>query len=286
MFVIPKGEKGVTGLITCGSRFLSTAENNYVAVEMELLAIKNGHYTSGQNVKNNIKLLVSRCQECLKYLPSHPLELQIETNISRQFDSVIIESEKQKGQNSFIFIDRKSNGHSECPVKEMKMSLARIKKFKNCPIALRVWHSSPRFDDFSSVRWIFLESVREQNWQYNYNLEHGEKRILIFNQTKFRGYDAVPKDRKGVEQDTQAIKDIFNPLGFFIQEHEYLTVAQIKHELLSLSNLSGSWFIQTVCDEIGMSSPTDDLLSIMPRVIRNISINFTSCNEDPDSDPL
>ncbi|CAB4063717.1 unnamed protein product [Lepeophtheirus salmonis] len=71
----------------------------------------------------------------------------------------------------------------------------------------------------------------------NYNLEHGEKRLLIFNQTKFPCYDIGLKDRKGVEQDTQAIIDTFNPLGFFIQEHENLTVAQIKHELLSLSSM-------------------------------------------------
>ncbi|CAB4063720.1 CASP7 [Lepeophtheirus salmonis] len=209
-----------------------------------------------------------------------------------------------------------------------------------------------------------------------YNLEYGEKRLLIFNQTKFPCYDTCPNDREGVEQDTQAIKDTFNPLGFFIQEHENLTVAQIKHELLSLSsmdnlsclmifisthgeendvlylslagkpkvvfvqacqgskkdkgilikyrksnihevdghgsarqihkmsthvdfllvkssyhgyfsfrsNTSGSWFIQTVCNEIGKSSPTDDLLSIMPRVIQNVSLNYTSCHEDPAID--
>ncbi|XP_071744161.1 caspase drICE-like [Lepeophtheirus salmonis] len=72
-----------------------------------------------------------------------------------------------------------------------------------------------------------------------------------------------------------------------ISTHTYFLLAKSSYHGYSSywSDLSGSWFIQTVCDEIGMSSPTDDLLSIMPRVIRNISINFTSCNEDPDSDP-
>ncbi|CAB4063725.1 CASP7 [Lepeophtheirus salmonis] len=50
------------------------------------------------------------------------------------------------------------------------------------------------------------------------------------------------------------------------------------------STTSGSWFIQTVCDEICRSSPMDDLLSIMTKVIRNISLHFTSCNNNPDID--
>ncbi|CAB4063716.1 CASP7 [Lepeophtheirus salmonis] len=50
------------------------------------------------------------------------------------------------------------------------------------------------------------------------------------------------------------------------------------------SNTSGSWFIQTVCDEICRASPMDDLLSIMTKVIRNISLNYTSHHEDPDID--
>ncbi|XP_040566810.1 caspase-1-like [Lepeophtheirus salmonis] len=230
-----------------------------------------------------------------------------------------------------------------------------------------------------------------------YNLDNGKKLLLIFNQTKFPNHDTCPNDREGVEQDTQAIRNTFNPLGFFIEAYENSSVAEIKHKLLSLSkmdglscliifisthgyendvllafdkdfnlrcdiieelspekmsslagkpkvifvqacqgskkdkgilikyrksnihevdghgsgvpihkmsthvdfllvkssyhgyfsfrsNTSGSWFIQTVCKEIGKSSPTDDLLSIMPRVIRNISLNYTSCHEDPDID--
>ncbi|XP_040566358.1 caspase-1 [Lepeophtheirus salmonis] len=282
------------------------------------------------------------------------------------------------------------------------MLTSKTKKFnksrdsKNAsPVSVLINQENSESSESSSKSKIL--SCKTRIHDDNYNLEHGEKRILIFNQTKFRGYDTGLKDRIGVEHDTQAIKDTFNPLGFFIQEHENLTVAQIKHELLSLSSmdclsclvifisthgdkndillafdtkfnlrddimeelspkkmpflagkpkvvfvqasqgpmmdkgihimfvklesgqadgrdsaesnhkisthtdfllakssyhgysshwsdLSGSRFIQTVCDEIGKSSPTDDLLSIMTKVIRNISINYTSRHEDPDSD--
>ncbi|CAB4063726.1 unnamed protein product [Lepeophtheirus salmonis] len=74
--------------------------------------------------------------------------------------------------------------------------------------------SSESFSEFQIL------SCKTRIHDDNYNLEYGEKRLLIFNQTKFPCYDNGPKDRKGVEQDTQAIKDTFNPLGFFIQEHE------------------------------------------------------------------
>ena len=68
---------------------------------------------------NDIKLLVSNCKECIPYLPSQPLEPQIQTTASRPFESVSIDLGTQNGTQYLIFVDRYSGWPLVRPLKKL-----------------------------------------------------------------------------------------------------------------------------------------------------------------------
>ena len=67
----------------------------------------------------DVNLMVSRCKECLLYLPSQSLELQIETAASRPFERVSMDLGKQKGVDYLILAYRYSGWTLVRPLKKL-----------------------------------------------------------------------------------------------------------------------------------------------------------------------
>ena len=71
------------------------------------------------NMKNDIKNVVSSCEECMRMLPSQPLEPQINTYASRPFEAVSTDLGKQAGVHYLILVDRYSGWPMAVPLKNL-----------------------------------------------------------------------------------------------------------------------------------------------------------------------
>ena len=71
------------------------------------------------NMKNDIKNTVSSCEDCMRLLPSQPLEPEITTHASRPFEAVSTDLGKQAGINYLIVVDRYSGWPMVVPLKDI-----------------------------------------------------------------------------------------------------------------------------------------------------------------------
>ena len=72
-----------------------------------------------QGMKNEIKTLVSSCEECISLLPSQPLESRISTVATRPFEAVSLDLGKQGGIWHLIQADRYSGWPNAEPLKNL-----------------------------------------------------------------------------------------------------------------------------------------------------------------------
>ena len=72
-----------------------------------------------QGMKNEIKTLVSSCEECISLLPSQPLESRISTVAARPFETVSLDLGKQGGKWHLIQADRYSGWPNVEPLKKL-----------------------------------------------------------------------------------------------------------------------------------------------------------------------
>ena len=117
------------------------------------------------SMKNDIKGIVSSCEECNALLPSQALETQIATLATRPFEAVSVDLGKQNGTHHLILVDRYSGWPMTKPLKKLDTAAVtgRLQKWffdTGKPERLRS-DGGPQFrDDFK--KYLNSEDIRHE----------------------------------------------------------------------------------------------------------------------------
>ena len=93
---------------------LANLHIQHTGVSKTLMDARQLYYWPGMT--NAIKLMISRCMECMACLPSQTLEPQIPTEATRPFERFSIDLGTQKGKDYLISMDRYSGWPMAAPI--------------------------------------------------------------------------------------------------------------------------------------------------------------------------